>query len=93
MFDDPSRPSWHNASFIAFDIGAMVPRAEFEQRLRTLIGEIHGAATAEGIERVLLPGEREWQRLRQAQLHGIDLPPDVNEKLKLVAASIGLAPP
>lgn len=93
MFDDPARPSWHNASFLALDLGAMTSREQFDQRLRTLIDEIHAAATAEGVERVLLPGEREWHRRRHAQLHGIDLPPDVVEKLKLAAASVGLVAP
>ena len=66
MFDDTSQPSRHNASFIAIDIAAMIPREQFQQRLRKLIDEIHGAKTADGIERVLLPGEREGILLRRS---------------------------
>ena len=90
IFDDAARPSWHNASFIAIDVAAMTPREEFGQRLRTLIEEVHSAATADGVERVLLPGEREWQRHQQAQTQGIDLPPDVVEKLTQAAMKVGL---
>jgi LDH2 family malate/lactate/ureidoglycolate dehydrogenase len=93
MFDDTSRPSWHNASFIAIDIGAIVPVEQFEVRLRKLIDEIHGAPTAEGVERVLLPGEREWSMHRQAQIDGILLSPDVIEKLTQAAAFVGLPSP
>ena len=93
MFDDPSRPSWHNASFIAIDIAAMVPMEQFQQRLQKLIDEIHDAATAEGIERVLLPGEREWQLYRRSQSDGIELPPDVVDKLRQTAEWIGLPLP
>jgi ureidoglycolate dehydrogenase (NAD+) len=91
IFDAPSRPSWHNASFIAIDIAAMVPPELFEQRLRKLIDEIHGAATADGIERVMLPGEREWDQHRRAQSEGIILPPDVFAKLSQAAAYVGLS--
>ncbi|WP_397569236.1 Ldh family oxidoreductase [Schlesneria sp. T3-172] len=93
IFDDPSLPSEHNASFIAIDIGAMVPREQFDQRLQHLIDEIHAAPTAAGIERVLLPGEREWGLYRKAQQEGIKLPQDVRDKLVQAAAHAGIEPP
>ncbi len=93
MFDEPSRPSWHNASFIAIDIAAMVPMKKFQLRLKELIDEIHGAATADGVDRVLLPGESEWQLFRLAQISGINLPVDVVDKLSLAADFAGLRSP
>ena len=90
MFDDTSQPSRHNASFIAIDIAAMIPPEQFNQRLRKLIDEIHSAATADGVERVLLPGEREGILLRRAQTEGIALPPDVIAKLEVVAKEFGV---
>lgn len=82
MFDEPSRPSWHNASFTVIDIAAMSAPHEFQRRLKDLIAEIHASPTAEGVERVLLPGEREWNNYRHALVHGIDLPDDVKVKLR-----------
>jgi ureidoglycolate dehydrogenase (NAD+) len=93
IFDSQSRPSWHNASFLAMDVGALVPREQFDERLRTLIKEIHAAPTAEGVERVLLPGEREWSNRRRALEAGIDLPADVVEKLGLASSLTGVSPP
>ena len=90
IFDDASKPSRHNAAFIAIDIAAMVPPEQFQQRLRKLIDEIHGAATADGVERVLLPGEREGFSLRRAQTEGIALPPDVVAMLEVVAKEFGV---
>ncbi len=88
MFDDPARPSWHNASFVVIDISAMTAPGTFEARLRKLIDEIHAAPCAEGVERLHLPGEREWVLHRRALGDGIDLPADVREKLRsLVPAS------
>ncbi|MFM7149241.1 MAG: Ldh family oxidoreductase, partial [Gemmataceae bacterium] len=93
IFDEPSRPSWHNASFIVIDVAALSAPGEFERRLRSLIDEIHAAPPAKDVERVLLPGEREWSHYRQAQARGIMLPPDVVDKLRDSAELTGVALP
>lgn len=90
IFDEPSKPSWHNASFIAIDVATIAPPDQFEARLRKLIDEIHAVPTAEGVARVLLPGEREGALLRQAQTQGIALPADVLAKLEGVAKEFSL---
>ncbi|MFN8711168.1 MAG: Ldh family oxidoreductase [Planctomyces sp.] len=90
IFDDPSRPSWHNASFVAVDVAAMTDLSSFHQRLQSLTDEIHRAATADGVEQVLLPGEREWILYHKSQVHGIDLPADVVAKLTTVASDYQL---
>ncbi|MCA9112560.1 MAG: Ldh family oxidoreductase [Planctomycetaceae bacterium] len=90
MFDDPSLPSWHNASFTVMDIRVMADPVEFQQRLRHLIDEIHAAPTADGVDKVLLPGEREWNNYRRAQSVGIDLPADVIENLRRASELTGI---
>jgi ureidoglycolate dehydrogenase (NAD+) len=92
MFDPPAAPSLHNASFIAIDVDLIAPRAEYDRRIRTLIDELHAAPTADGVDRVLVPGEREWINYHRAQEAGIDLPPDVVEKLRLCSSLTGVAP-
>ena len=93
IFDDPSLPSGHNASFIAIDVAAMTSPAQFDLRLKRLIDEIHAVPAATGVERVLLPGEREWNNHRKALSEGIVLPRDVTEKILLAAELTGLTPP
>jgi LDH2 family malate/lactate/ureidoglycolate dehydrogenase len=93
MFDAPSRPSWHNASFIVIDVEAIAGREEFDSRLQRLIGELHSAPAAEGVERVLLPGEREWANCHRARAEGIMLPSDVTEKLEQAAELTGVSFP
>lgn len=93
MFDPPSRPSWHNASFTVMHVDAMTDRSEFNQRVQTLCDEIHAAPAAEGIASVLLPGEREWDNAAAARLHGIPLPSDVRAKLREAAEIVGLSAP
>ncbi len=91
MFDPPSKPSWHNASFIAIDVDAITPPAEFNERIGRLIDEIHATPPAVDTERVMLPGEREWTNLRRANLDGILLPADVAEKAREAAHLTGLS--
>jgi ureidoglycolate dehydrogenase (NAD+) len=92
MFDEPSRPSWHNASFTVIDAAAIASRELFDARLRSLIDELHSAKTADGIQQILIPGEREWNNYRRALESGIVLPADVEEKLNLAASLTGVSP-
>lgn len=93
LFDAPSKPSLHNASFFVADIDAMTDRAEFNVRMQSLIDEIHAAPTADGIASVLLPGEREFRNAQDAALHGINLPEDVRMKLRECAEFVGAPVP
>lgn len=90
MFDPADRPSWHNAGFLVLDIQQIASPVAYARQLQQLIDEIHSVATAEGVARVLLPGEREWTQYHQAQTSGIPLPPDVRLKLAECAALTGV---
>ena len=90
IFDEPSLPSWHNASFVVISVDVIASRAEFGQRIRTLIDEVHAAPTADGVESVLLPGEREWQNYHRAVDDGIPLPQDVIDKLQEAAELVSI---
>ncbi|MEX2188499.1 MAG: Ldh family oxidoreductase [Pirellulales bacterium] len=92
IFDDPAQPSRHNASFTVIDVNTISPREEFDRRLAALVDEIHAAPTADGVDRVLLPGERESIQLRRARAEGIALPADVVEKLTEAAELTGVWP-
>jgi ureidoglycolate dehydrogenase (NAD+) len=90
IFDAPGKASRHNAAFLAIDVATIAPPAEFAARMEGLIAEIHSAATADGVDRVLVPGEREWNSHRRAMDEGIALPEDVRAKLRAVAEESGL---
>ncbi|HWE38998.1 MAG TPA: Ldh family oxidoreductase [Isosphaeraceae bacterium] len=78
MFGDPAAPTEHGAACLALDVAAMAGGAEaFAGRVQTLIDEVHAAPTADGVDRLLLPGEREWANRRRALADGITLPADV----------------
>ena len=79
-------------AFIAFDIGAMMPLAEFKSRIDSMVRELHAAPKAAGVERVHVPGEMEWERREEALVAGIPLPPDVAASLRGLGEDLGLAP-
>jgi LDH2 family malate/lactate/ureidoglycolate dehydrogenase len=54
-----------------------MPASEFAKRMDALVDEIHAAPRAEGIERLYVPGEMEWERYARAEKHGIPIPDDV----------------
>lgn len=93
MFDPVDLPSAHNAGFIVLDPRVIAEPAEYDRKLHSLIQEIHAAPTAEGVEQVLLPGEREWAHYHRALEHGIDLPDDVVQKLHEASKLTGVSFP
>jgi len=58
--------------------------------METLVDEIHAAPRAEGVERLYVPGEMEWERHQRAMQEGIHLPPDVVASLAEAARMTGL---
>jgi ureidoglycolate dehydrogenase (NAD+) len=93
MLDPPETPSLHSAGFVAFDLDAICEPGAYAAAVGRIVDEVHGAPTAAGVERVLLPGEREWSRYAAARSAGILLPPDVREKLVAAAAIVGIDAP
>lgn len=89
---DPSVPTRHGAAFLAIDIATLMSPEEYWQRIGHVIDEIHHCPTVEGIDRVMLPGEREWSLRRKAVDQGILLPPDVAVKLFALAELVDIHP-
>ena len=67
MFDPTDHPSYHNAGFMVMDVNVIADVEYYTQRMSKLIDEIHAVETADGVDQVILPGEREWQQYRNAQ--------------------------
>src|SRR5512136_1859268 len=62
MWDDGTKPTDHGAAFLAIHTNAIMPGAEFARRMEALVDEIHAAPRADGVERLYVPGEMEWER-------------------------------
>lgn len=90
LWDDGTKPTCHGATFIAIDVNTLMPSAQFLQRVDTLIEEIHSAPRADGVDRLYVPGEMEWERYDRALKQGIPLPDDVVASLRTAAELVGL---
>lgn len=89
---NPTQPTNHGAAFLALDVQCLADPDTFARRMESLIDEIHRAPRADGVERLLVPGELEWERHERALREGIPLPADVAESLHEAARLAGLAP-
>jgi LDH2 family malate/lactate/ureidoglycolate dehydrogenase len=90
LFDSPGAPTLHNAGFIVLDVAAIADPVDYAASLGRFAEEVRGAAPAEGIDRVRLPGDIEWERHRQSRAAGIALPADVRAKLAEAGAIVDL---
>jgi ureidoglycolate dehydrogenase (NAD+) len=82
--DDPARPTFHGAAFLAVD--ATTISSDLPRRVEHLIDEVHAAPRAVGVDRLYVPGELEWERFAASTAEGIDLPADVVASLRDAAA-------
>lgn len=90
MWDDGTQPTHHGAAFLAIATDTIMPAPQFARRIETLVDEIHAAPRAEGVERLYVPGEMEWERHARAMQEGLRLPADVLASLQEAAKMTGL---
>jgi LDH2 family malate/lactate/ureidoglycolate dehydrogenase len=79
--------------FAAWQIDAFLPAGEFTGMLDEMQRTFRTAAPAAGVERVLLPGQREFEARAERTAHGIPLHRSVSMSLEALAADLGVPPP
>ena len=93
LFFDYERPQQTGHFFLAIDPCRFLPAAEFDRRLRFLMGWIRSAARADGAGPGHLPGERGRAELHRHRVHGITLVSSVAAALVEAACEYGVDPP
>ncbi len=76
--------------FGAMRIDAFMPADEFKKRMDEWIRTFRNGNTAEGREKVLIPGDPEREAEERIMREGIELVPAVKEDLKAVAGELGV---
>lgn len=84
------RPIEHSHMFLAIDIARFLDPERFRTRLEELAGQVHDTPTQKGVDRVLLPGEREARLQAERAEHGIPYADDVAEAVESVARDLGV---
>ena len=90
MWGEDSAPTNHGAGFIAIDATSIV--GNFEARVEEFVDEVHGSPTADGVDRILVPGEPEWLRYDESMERGVLLPDDVAASLGEAMKFVGMDP-
>ncbi|NDJ59486.1 MAG: Ldh family oxidoreductase [Chloroflexi bacterium] len=75
---------------VAINPNALLPSADFDQRLEALVADIKSAPPIDPNRPVLLPGEVEFTRMAQRQQAGIPVARETVEQLRPLAASVGV---
>lgn len=79
-------------AFMAIDIGKMLPMDLFEERMERMAGELKNAPKAKLADRILLPGEMEWERYDAAKERGwIELTDAMAENMEHLSELTGVA--
>ena len=87
---NPETPSDTGYFLIVIDVSGRSAFAEFPDRLRALCDEIAASPPAEGVERILIPGEREHELEVRARTEGFVLAPPIRDKLLAIATNLDL---
>jgi ureidoglycolate dehydrogenase (NAD+) len=89
VLDLPDQTKMGHA-FIAIDVSAIHPLQQFQQRIEKMVRTIRSSPKAKGSDRILLPGEREWEQRDKSLREGMLLPEDVMTSLVSLAQDLEL---
>lgn len=82
MYDDLERPQNIGHLMAAIPIDAFTELGDYKRRMDKAIREMREAKRAPGVERVFLPGEREYLSREQRSREGIPLAVDLVDELR-----------
>lgn len=77
--------------YLALDIEAFIPLAEFTERMERLIAELKATPRAEGFDEIYFPGEPEARAEERGRREGIALPAKTVADLDTLADDLGVA--
>ena len=77
--------------FHAIDVATFMPPDMFKALVDQQIQSFHGAAKSDGVERIFVPGEIEWDRMEQSRTQGVPLLGYVVEDLNNQADLAGIS--
>jgi ureidoglycolate dehydrogenase (NAD+) len=82
-----------NGSAIAIDVGAFGDRERFEREAARLGAALAGLPRAEGVDKIMLPGERGDAVRAEREASGIPIPKGTWQRITKAAQDLGVTPP
>jgi LDH2 family malate/lactate/ureidoglycolate dehydrogenase len=89
---EPSDPESVGQVFAAINIAAFRPVDEFQSDVDDAIERLHAIPPAPGIDKVLAPGEPEWQSRERALTEGLEYPDGLLHRVASTAQRLGVIP-
>jgi LDH2 family malate/lactate/ureidoglycolate dehydrogenase len=76
---------------LAMRVDNIQPVDAFKQEMDRVIREIRESQRMDGVDRIWLPGEMEYHKIRERQANGIPIVPAVVDQLEQLAVDLKLA--
>lgn len=89
-YADVAVPGSNSFLMLALRVDEFAPLDQYAGRMDEVIRLIRATPTAEGVARVLLPGQREYETARERSRTGIPLTREQLEELRHLAAQVGI---
>jgi LDH2 family malate/lactate/ureidoglycolate dehydrogenase len=92
LYDEGDQPQNVGHFFLALDVQAFLPLAQFQKQMDQLVREVRTQPRQPGVERIYVPGEWEYELAARSQRKGVPLPAAGVHELDELARSLAIAP-
>ncbi len=90
LYTGTDKPQGIGHLFLALEIDAFLPGKQFLDEMDRYIEKIHSCPRAEGVERLYIPGEIEYESMMKTEREGVEVSSITREELARTAESLGL---
>jgi L-2-hydroxycarboxylate dehydrogenase (NAD+) len=91
--DEVPGPTQTGHAFMAWRIDAFTSEDEFKAGIDQMIQELKSLETVDGVDRVLIPGEPEYEAEADRRVNGIPVHPAVVEEIRRIGQEVGVEAP
>lgn len=92
IYDDSTEPVDIGHFFLAIDIEKLIPIQDFTIRMDHMVQEIKESPRADGVEEILIPGERRFRIAAKRRQGGIPITDQLLGELNGLAGELGITP-
>ncbi len=92
LYTGTDRPQGIGHLFLALQIDAFLPRKRFLDEMDRYIERIHSCPRAEGVERIYVPGEIEYESMKRTEKEGVEVSSVTRAELVQTAKAVGVDP-
>jgi LDH2 family malate/lactate/ureidoglycolate dehydrogenase len=92
LYDEGDQPQNVGHFFLALDVEAFLPLAQFHEQMEQLVREVRDQPRQPDVERIYVPGEWEYEQAERSRREGVPLPAAGVQELNALARRLEVAP-